>query len=456
MTTQHADHRAAGLRAALAGRAILPDDPAYETARLAWNRAADQRPLAVATPESIAEVADVVRAAARHGLRVAPQSTGHAAGALAGTDLSDVILLSLARLRGVRIDPDSCTATVSGGTLWREVLEAAAPYGLTALHGSAGDISVAGYLLHGGLSFYGRQHGLAVGAVRSAQLVTAQGDIVTASHEENPELFWALRGGAGGFGVVVELEIDLLPYADVFAGMLLWDASKAADVIPAWAAWTREAPESVTTSLRVMHFPPLEELPAFLRSRSVVVIDGAVLEQDDRAAALVRPLRGLGPEIDTFERIPSADLVHMHMDPPEPTPAASAHAMIGGLPAEATGAFLAAAMEARPMISEIRHVGAAFSRQPARPGAVSSLDGDYAMSAIQVIPAPHLAPAATQATHAVVDALASWHAPSLAATFIDEPGAEPERIFGTCLTRLSDLKRRHDPNDMFATAHPLA
>jgi len=221
-TTLTTGERAAELKRALGDRVLIAGDPGYDEARMPWNVAVDQRPLAVVRPETAEEVVEAVRAAAASGLRIAPQSTGHAAAALADTDLSDVVLVSLAGLRGATVDPHARTARVLGGSLWNDVLEAAAPHGLTALHGSAGDVSVAGYTLNGGVSFYGRTHGLAVNTVRSVQIATADGSIVRASADENPDLFWAVRGGSGAFGVVVSLEIDLVPYADVFAGMLLW------------------------------------------------------------------------------------------------------------------------------------------------------------------------------------------------------------------------------------------
>src|SRR5690606_18886514 len=151
---------------------------------------------AVTRPETAEEVVDVVRAATAAGLRVAPQSTGHAAGALAETDLSRAVLISLAAMRGAVVDPEARTARVLGGSLWNDVIEAAAPLGLTPMHGSAGDVSVVGYILSGGLSFYARQHGLAVNTVRAVQVVTADGRLVRATADENPELFWALRGGS--------------------------------------------------------------------------------------------------------------------------------------------------------------------------------------------------------------------------------------------------------------------
>lgn len=123
----------------------------------------------------------------------------------------------------------------AGGSHWNDVLVAAAPYGLTALHGSAGDVSVTDYSLNGGVSFCARAYGLAVNALRAVQIVTADGSLVRASGHENTDLFWAVRGGGGSFGIVVSLEIDLLPHADVFAGMLLWDASFTRAVSRAWA-----------------------------------------------------------------------------------------------------------------------------------------------------------------------------------------------------------------------------
>ena len=283
----------------------LPGDPGYDAARMPWNVAVDQRPAAVALPRSADEVAAVVRAAAASGLRVAPQSTGHGAGPLDGADLSDVVLLRMSAFTGVTVDGEARTARVVGGTQWREVALAAAEHGLACMHGSAPDIGAAGYLTSGGLSFYGRTHGVAAGSVRAVEVVTADGEVVRADADTSPDLFWAVRGGGGNFGVVVAVEIDLLPYADVHAGMLLWPADRAPEVIRAWAAWARTAPESATTSLRVMSFPPLPELPPFLSGRDVVVIDGAVLEDDDRAAEVLAPFRALAPEMDTFGRIPA-------------------------------------------------------------------------------------------------------------------------------------------------------
>ncbi|HYJ49630.1 MAG TPA: FAD-binding oxidoreductase [Microbacterium sp.] len=449
------DTRADRLRAALGDRVALAEDAAYDVGRIPWNVAIDQHPFAVARPETAEEVVDVVRAATASGLRVAPQATGHAAGALADTDLSDVVLLSLGGLRGATVDPVSRTARVLGGSQWNDVLAVAAAHGLTAMHGSSGDVSVVGYLLSGGLSFYGRTHGLAVDSVRAVQLVTADGAIVRASADENTDLFWALRGGSGAFGVVVSIEIDLLPYPDVFAGMLLWDASHAGVVAHAWAEWTATAPEAATTTLRVLHFPPMPELPPFLSGRSLVVVDGAILDTDAAASALLAPLRALEPEMDTFARIPSAGLVAVHMDPPDPTPALTAHVVLESLPGEAVEAFVAAAAQSGLFIVELRHLGGAIARPAANGGAVSSLGGEYLLHTIAVVPVPEAFAMAAAAVRDGVAPFEPWRTDALALTFIDGGGEDVTAGFGAAVTRLRELKRRFDPADVFASARPV-
>ncbi|GAA1859857.1 FAD-binding oxidoreductase [Microbacterium koreense] len=442
------------LREALGDRVALPGDADFDRLRMPWNVAIDQRPFAVAYPQSAEDVVDIVRAAVKCGLRVAPQSTGHGAAALADTDIANAVLVNLSAMRGVSVDPDVRTARVLGGTQWNDVIDAIAPYGLAAMHGSSGDVSVAGYILAGGLSFYGRTHGLAITTVRAVQLVTADGSLVRASAEEHPDMFWAVRGGGGAFGVVVSLEIDLLPYGDVFAGMLLWDAVHAPAVSRAWAAWTQDAPESATTSLRVMNFPPMPDLPPFLSGRSVVVIDGAILESDDVAAELLVPLRALEPEMDTFARMPSAALVAVHMDPPDPTPVATIGGMVAELPAEAVDAFVAAGSAPGVFIAELRHCGGAIARGAAGGGAISALGGEYCVVGIGVVPALEMAAPVARAVRGVVDALRPWHADSLALTFVDG-GVDRAPAWGRSRGRLIDLKYRFDSDDVFASGHPV-
>ncbi|MEV0719610.1 FAD-binding protein, partial [Asanoa sp. NPDC050611] len=242
------------------GGVYLPDDEGYEQARTTWALAVDIRPAAVVFPRTVDEVAAVVRAAARAGLRVAPLGTGHNAHPLEGVDLSRTVLMRMSELKGIEIN--GRTARVHAGDVWLPVVEKAAEQGLAALHGSSTDAGVVGYLLGGGLGWYARAHGLAANTVTAVELVTADGTIVRADAEHHPDLFWALRGGnAANFGVVTAIEFTLFPIETAYAGMMVWDIAEARRVLSAWAPWSVTAPEAATTCFRLLRFPPIPDVP---------------------------------------------------------------------------------------------------------------------------------------------------------------------------------------------------
>ncbi|MAP62471.1 MAG: FAD-linked oxidase [Microbacterium sp.] len=442
------------LRTRLGERVSLPGDPGYLAGAGAWNLAFPQRPFAVMGATGEGDIVDAVLAARDAGLRVAPQSTGHAAGALADSDLSDVVMLSLERMREVSVDPGTRVATVAGGSTWGEVVTAAATHGLAALHGSAADVSVVGLALSGGLSFYARESGLTVNSVRSVRVVCADGEVRTASDQENPDLFWALRGGAGGFGVVVSLELELIAVAEVYAGMLLWPVERADAVAEAWAAVTGRAPESATTSLRIMHFPPIPDLPPFLSGRSLVVVDGVIHDDPRIAEALIAPLRRLDPEIDTFALSPVADVLDMHLDPPEPTPVVTAHRMLRAFPEDAVARFVRTGVADSLFILEVRHVGGRAARPTPGGGAVSALSGEYLVLAIAVAPDPTIRSDVETVVHGAVDGFHPWVEDALALTFVDG-GADPAAGFGGSLAALREAKRRWDADGILLAAHPV-
>src|SRR5262245_9891474 len=247
------------LRASVAGGVSTPGDVDWDEARRAWNLAIDQRPVAVVHAESAEDVAAVVQFAVAHGYQVAPQGTGHAAAPLGSLD--ETILLKTSRLRGIEIDAAAQTARVEAGVLWLEVNQAAAEHGLVGLAGSSPDVGVVGYALTGGLSFLGRKLGLAANSIVSVELVTADGRLVRADAESAPDLFWAVRGGGGNFGVVTALEIRLFAITEVYAGSLFFPIERAAEVLGTWREWVDSAPEELTTLGRLMQFPPIPDIP---------------------------------------------------------------------------------------------------------------------------------------------------------------------------------------------------
>jgi FAD/FMN-containing dehydrogenase len=446
------------LRHLCGGRVHVAGDPGYDAARGAWNSAVDQQPAAVALPRSAADVSDLVRAAVAAGLRVAPQSTGHNAGPLAAQDLSDVVLVRTSGMTRVSVDAERRTARVEGGAVWLPAVEAAAEHGLAALHGSSPDVGIAGYSLGGGIGWYARKLGLATNSLTAVELVLADGTEVRADADRNSDLFWALRGGGGSFGVVTALEFSLYRIATAYAGMLVWDAADAERVLPTWAGWALDAPDEVTTSLRVLHLPPVPDIPEPLRGRSVVVIDGAVLGTDLHGRDLLGDLRALGPEIDTFDRVAASSLARLHMDPEQPTPAVSDSAMLSGLPDAALDTFLSQVgpgARTSLMMGELRQLGGALGRPHEGGGALSHLDAAFVMFAGAMAMTPEMAAQGHADARRLTAAMAPWSNGRSYLNFAENP-VDPRSAYpDTAWRRLARIRSAVDPSGLLVANHPV-
>jgi FAD/FMN-containing dehydrogenase len=279
------------------------------------------------------------------------------------------------------------------------------------LHGSSPDVGVVGYSLGGGIGWYARQHGMATNSVTAVELVTAEGEQLRVDADHFPDLFWAVRGGGGSFGVVTAMELRLFDFDTAYGGMMLWDQRHADQVLRRWVAWAVDGPDSVTTSFRMLNLPPLPEIPEFLRGRRLVVIDGAVLADDARAEEILAPLRELRPEMDTFARVPSTAMTRVHMDPEQPTPAVSSAGLLRELPEAAIETFLAltdADSGSSLLFAELRQLGGALGRPAPGAGALPMLDGAFALFAIAVAATPELAAQGHADATALVDALAPY------------------------------------------------
>lgn len=441
---------------AVAGWVHLPGDAGYDAARTPWNLT-DQHPAAVAVPRDADEVAQVVRAAATAGLRVAPQSTGHNAAPLAAAGLADVVLVRTTALQEVTVDVEGRRCRVGGGVEWQAAVEAAAPHGLACLHGSSPNVGVAGYSLGGGIGWYARQLGLATSHLTAVEVVLADGRLVRADAEHHAELFWALRGGGGNFGVVTALEFELFAIPTAYAGMMIFDASRVREVLGRWSGWAVDAPDEVTTSFRVLHLPPLPELPPFLSGRSVVVIDGAVLADDERAGEVLAPLRDLQPEIDTFGRVPAAALTRLHMDPDEGMPVASDSLMLASLPAEAVDVVAGAAL--RPgsalMMIELRQLGGALGRRHPGGGAVDRFDGQFLGFAGGLAVDPAVGMATQAEALALTGALAPWASGSAYLNFVESPTDASGAFTDGAWERLRAVRSVVDPDGVFLANHTV-
>jgi len=445
----------AKMRSSCRGEVVGPDDDGYDAARQAFNLMVDQRPAAIALPVDADDVTDVVRFARDQGRRVAPQRTGHNAGPLGS--LEDAILVKTNALDDVQIDRDGKSARVGAGAQWQDVVPKASEMGLAALHGSAPDICVTGYTLGGGMGWYARKHGLAANSVTAVELVTADGRLVRADRDNEPELFWALRGGGGNFGVVTALEFDLIPVSEVYAGVLFFPFDRSSEILHAWREWIASVPEEVTSVGRMLQFPPLEEVPEFLRGQSFAVVEAVCLMGEEEGTELLRPLRELGPAMDTFAMVPPVGLSDLHMDPPMPVPYLSAHELLGELPARAVDELVDAVGPGTgsPLLSvELRHSGGALARPEPENGALASLPGEFLAFGVGATPEePTVAPVAA----ALAD-LSNALAPYACGRYLNfvEESYDLREVYGEDgLRRLQAVKAEYDPDGVFHANHPI-
>lgn len=445
------------LRQRLTGEYVTPEDLGWDDARLAWNLAVDQRPAAVAIPETVDDIVEVVRYARSHGLRVAGQSTGHNAHPLAD-GLDNTVLVKTHSMRRVDIDAGARVARVEPGALWMDVTYPAAEHGLAPLAGSSPDVGVAGYVLGGGISWLGRKYGLAANSVVALEVVTAEGDVKRASAVENPDLFWALRGGGGSFGLVTSIEIALFPVKELYAGWLIFPMERADEVLNAWRDWVDTVPDEVTSVGRLLQVPPLPDIPEPLRGRRLVVVEAAMIMDEQAASKLLKPLRKLGPEMDTFATIPASGLQELHMDPPQPVPGIGDHMLLRDLTRAGIESVVAAAGadSASPLLSvEFRHLGGAIGRAELGNGATASIDAAFAMFAVGMAMDPVMAAAVGAYLPVVKESLARYDSGREYLNFA-EHRTDVRRLWPIdTYRRLRQVKSEYDPLDIFRANHAV-
>ena len=443
------------LKSRLGDRVVGPQDPGWTEACQAWNLAVDQHPAAVVSPEAARDVVAVVEVTRGHGLRVAPQGTGHSAAPRASLEGS--VLVDMSRMNAVEIDPERHRARVQAGAQWRHVVGPAAEHGLEGLSGSAPDVCVTGYALGGGAGWMVRRYGLAANSIRAAEVVTADGRQVQADAGSEPDLFWALRGGGGSFGVVTALELELFPVRELYAGVLFWPQERAPEVLEAWRAWTEGAPEEMSSLGRLLNVPPLEHIPEPVRGRSFVVVEAAWLGDEASGSQQLAVLRGLDPEMDTFAMIAPPGLAALHMDPPEPVPFAGDGMLLGDLPAEAIDALVGAAGPGTdsPLLSlEVRHLGGASGRPGPEHGALAAIDASYALYAVGMATNPEMEQAILRRIDQVQAALAPWDRGRFL-NFTERPANTGRMFTDEAYRRLREVKSKYDPDSILQANHEI-
>jgi hypothetical protein len=445
------------LRAAVRGAVTAPDDPGYDAARAAFEVGADQRPVAVVEPVDADDVAAVVGVARRAGVAVTAQAGGH--GATGG--LEDAILVRTHGLRAIEVDAGARRARVGAGVRWGELHARTAPLGLYGPSGSAPGVSVVGYALGGGLSWFGRAHGFGANSVLAVELVDAAGEQRRVTADTDPELFWALRGGGGSFGLVTAVEIALYAAPSIYGGQLMWPGEAAGDVLRAWRRWVDTAPEELTSVATVFQFPPLPDVPAELHGRWVAWVGFAYAGDEASGGALAAPLREALPEpmMDDVRAMGADELGSIAKEPTEPLPALLRSELLDDVTDASIDALLGLVgpgTESGLLFVQLRHLGGALGRAPEVPSAASHLASPFMAYAIGVpMGGPAHAAAIAETLRAFTGALAPVASGRAVLTFL-APGEDMRRVYDEdVLDRLRAVKERVDRDGVIRGNHAL-
>ncbi len=423
----------------------------YDALRAGFNIAIEHHPEVIVDATSPADVVTAVRRAAGAGRPVAVMNTGHGPSVSA----DGAVLVRIGRMNRVDVDSVRRTVRIEAGAAWRDVIEAAAPYGLAPLNGSSPHVGAVGYTLGGGVGLLARRFGFAADHVRSFDVVTADGRNrhVTADADADPDLFWALRGAGANFGVVTAMEVDLFPVATLLGGELCFDAEASEEVLHTYSDWARDVPETMASSILLLGYPDGPAVPEERRGRHITHVRLAYTG-DDHAGGdqWVEQLRRIGPRVvDTVRVMPYAEMGTIHHEPTdEPVPAFDRNILLSDFDLDAASVLskYAGPSADAPFLVELRAWGGALSRPPTVPNAVGGRDAAYSLLAISDPVAENRA-----RRDELLEAMRPW---ATGMTYPNFAGVEDgsldavRRAYGPeDFARLQEIKAVYDPENRF-------
>jgi FAD/FMN-containing dehydrogenase len=446
------------LSAQVRGRVIGPADADYDAARAVWNWSVDRRPAVIVRCAGAADVIRALAFARDHGLQVAVRGAGHN---VTGSAVCDAgLVVDLSAMKGIRVDPAARTVRVEPGLTWAEVTRELEPFGLAAAGGYVSSTGVGGLTLGGGLGWLVRKHGLACDNLVSADVVTADGRYLRTSSNEHADLFWALRGGGGNFGVVTSFEFRVHPLGAVLAGLVIHPASRAREVLRFFRELTAEAPDELTCGAILFHAPPAPFIPAEAHGAPVIAVGGVYAGPPEEGEKAVAALRAFGPPVaDIFQRMPFSAAQTM-ADPLWPR----GHqywksSFLTGLPDDAIEVvvehFASIPSPMTPVLVD-HNGGGAIARVPAEETAfghrgwtfnflISSIWSDAADGARNV-----------DWTRRFTTAMQPHAANAQYVNYVGAEGDErPAELFGASYARLVGVKDRYDPDNVFSLYHNI-
>jgi FAD/FMN-containing dehydrogenase len=441
---------AKAVRDAVGGRVYVAGEGGYEAARLPWQRRLDPHPALIVEAANASDVRTALRFAREQNLPIAVQSTGH--GAVRVPDAG--LLLKTSPMSAVSIDAGRRVARVGGGALWSDVIAAAAPHGLAPLSGSSPTVGVTGYTLGGGAAWLSRRYGYAADNVRSFELVTAEGELVTATASEHPDLFWALRGGGGNFGVVTSLEFELFPVASVYAGMAMFDAARGAEAMSVYRDWALDEPDESNTALVLAQMPPLPELPEPVRGRRVLMLRAFYIGTAEEAQRALAPLYEAAgtPLLDGMRATSFPDAAAMM--PPPPPAIAEMHIELFR---EVADEVIDAAVEGADGVMgiELRHWGGEMARPGEDAGPIGHRHVPFSMVVGGQAATPEDAEGMMAGVRTVADKMRPHATGGSMLNFLSDPARTADAYTEANYARLRQVKAAYDPDNVFAANHNI-
>ncbi|MGH8866853.1 MAG: FAD-binding oxidoreductase [Actinomycetes bacterium] len=456
-TAQFDDERLAELRATFRGRVITPGDEGYDEGRDAHNALFDRRPGMIVECTGTADVIDAVRLAADEGLLLAVRGGGHS---IAGHSTSDGgLLVDLAAMSGVWVDPTTGMVSAQGGATWGDVDREAQAFGLAVPGGIISTTGVGGLTLGGGIGWLHRKHGLACDSLRAVHLVTADGCLVRASADTNPDLFWALRGGGGNFGVVTSFEFEGVPVGPmVFQAAVVYPLADAAEILPKWVEWTRAADDEATSRALLWTLPDVEALPPPVRGADCLILAAIYAGSAEDGEQALAPLRAMGQPLADLSGTLPYRMAQAGFDPFFAKGAMRSYwksMYLDDIGADTIALVLARAAD-RPhplTLIHIPHMGGATGRVAADATAFGDRSASYMLSVDGNWTDPADDESAIAWTRSFIAAASAI--PSARGIYLNFSGDEDidasarDAAFGANLRRLTEVKNRYDPANMF-------
>jgi hypothetical protein len=432
------------------GELVRPGDDGYDEHRRGWNGMIDRRPALIARCHATSDVIAVVNFARQRNLLLAVRGGGHSFAGFSTCD--DGLVLDLSPMQAVDVDAARQVARAEGGVTWGIFDAATHAHGLASTGGLISTTGIAGLTLGGGIGWLQRKWGLACDNLLSVALVTAAGEVVTASEAENPELFWGLRGGGGNFGVATSFEFRLHPVSSVVGGLLLFEGRRVAEVMRSYRDYVRDCPDELTTWLSAITAPAADFVPEDLQGRPVLAVLACHCGDSADAELAIRPLRELGPSVDLIESMPYPELQRMF---DEDMPWGVRCYLKAGYAAELTDPLIDAIVERTAAVPsalstlDIHHMGGAVARVADDATAFGDRRSPFCFNIVGVWEEPPDDDANRTWVRDSATALEPFGTGGVYVNFAAEPGVVRAAYGDKKYARLRALKDQYDPTNLF-------